>query len=322
MGVGYRQAKRLLRAYKQSGKEGLVSKQRGKRSNRAIPEETEKRATDLLIERYDDFSAIFAMENLQKRHGIDLSREKVRQLMIQAGIYQSRRKRSAKGVVHQRRRRRERFGELIQIDGSYHDWFEGRAEKCTLIAGIDDATGRIVSAHFEARESTNGYFRMAEQHFHRFGLPQAYYSDKYGVFRVNQGENLRKKTQFTAAMNRLRIEVICAHSPQAKGRIERLFGTLQDRLVKEMRLRGISSIEEANLFLPSYLEEHNKQFGVTPLNPSDAHRPLNHDLDLTRILCKRSTRKVTKNLEVSWGNRILQIQYTATSFIGHGFVVK
>jgi hypothetical protein len=165
-----------------------------------------------------------------------------------------------------------------------------------------------VSAHFEARESTNGYFRMAEQHFHRFGLPQAYYSDKYGVFRVNQGENLRKKTQFTAAMNRLRIEVICAHSPQAKGRIERLFGTLQDRLVKEMRLRGISSIEEANLFLPSYLEEHNKQFGVTPLNPSDAHRPLNHDLDLTRILCKRSTRKVTKNLEVSWGNRILQIQ--------------
>jgi hypothetical protein len=128
------------------------------------------------------------------------------------------------------------------------------------------------------------------------------------VFRVNQGENPTKKTQFTSAMNRLRIEVICAHSPQAKGRIERLFGTLQDRLVKEMRLRGISSIEEANLFLPSYLEEYNEQFGVPPANPTDAHRPLNHDLDLTRILCKRDTRKVTKNLEVSWGNRILQIQ--------------
>jgi hypothetical protein len=185
---------------------------------------------------------------------------------------------------------------------------EGRAEKSTLIAGIEDATGRIVSAHFEARESTNGYFRMAEQHFRKFGLPQAYYSDKYGVFRVNHGEGPRKKTQFTTAMNSLRVEVICAHSPQAKGRIERLFGTLQDRLVKEMRLRGISNVEEANSFLLSYIEEHNEQFGVPPTNPIDAHRSLKHDFDLTKILCKRSTRKVTKNLEVSWGNRILQIQ--------------
>jgi molybdenum-dependent DNA-binding transcriptional regulator ModE len=308
MGVCYRQAKRLFRAYKQRGKAGLVSKHRGKRSNRGIPAELEKRARGFLVEHYADFSAVFAMEKLHKQHGIKLSREKVRQLMIQAGVYQSRRKRSAKGVVHQRRRRRERFGELIQIDGSFHDWFEGRAEKSTLIAGIDDATGRIVSAHFEARESTNGYFRMAEQHFRKFGLPQAYYSDKYGVFRVNHGEGPRKKTQFTAAMNRLRVEVICAHSPQAKGRIERLFGTLQDRLVKEMRLRGISSVKEANLFLLSYIEEHNEQFGVSPTNPIDAHRSLKHDFDLSKILCKRRARKVTKNLEVSWGSRILQIQ--------------
>jgi transposase len=167
LGVSYRHGKRLFSAYKNEGKIGLVSKQRGKRSNRAIPYEIEERATTLLIERYGDFNAIFAMENLSKRHQINLSREKVRQLMIEAGIYQYGRKRKAKGSVHQRRPRRERFGELVQIDGSFHDWFEGKTEKCTLVAGIDDATGHVVCARFEARETTNGYFRMAELHFQK-----------------------------------------------------------------------------------------------------------------------------------------------------------
>ncbi len=307
MRVGYRQAKRLHREYKKHGKAGLVSKKRGQPSNRATPKEVNDQATSLIIEHYTDFSPTLAMENLEKRHGIILSREKIRQLMIEAGIYRSRRKKK-QGKIHQRRERRESFGELIQIDGSSHAWLENRAEKCTLLAGIDDATGFIVCARFEPSETTNGYFRLVEQELRRYGLPLAYYSDKYGVFRVNQGEAPRNKTQFKTALDRLRIELICAHSPQAKGRIERLFGTLQDRLVKEMRLRGISSIEEANLFLPFYLEEHNKQFGIAPITPIDAHRPLNHDLDLTRVLCKRAQRKVTKNLEINWDCRILQIQ--------------
>ncbi len=156
LGVSYRQVKRFYREYKLKGKAGLISKQRGRRSNRAIPDELEKRATALLVEYYADFTATLAMENLLKRDRIKLSRGKVRQLMIEAGVYQPRQKRKTHGKVHQRRPRRERFGELIQIDGSHHDWFEGRAEKCTLLAGIDDATGRIVCARFETSESTIG----------------------------------------------------------------------------------------------------------------------------------------------------------------------
>ncbi len=186
--------------------------------NRATPKEINEDATDLILEHYTDFTPTLAMENLLKRHGIELSRKKIRQLMIDADIYQPRRKKQAK--VYQRRLRREAFGELTRIDGSSHAWFEDRAEKCTLLAGIDDATGFIVCARFEPTETTSGYFFLVEQQLRKHGRPQAYYSDKYGIFRVNQEEAPPNKTQFKAAMDRLGIELICAHSPQAKERIE------------------------------------------------------------------------------------------------------
>lgn len=306
LGVSNRQAIRLYKRYKEYGLAGLKSKHRGRTSNRAIPKELEKRALDLIEEHYHDFSPTLATEKLSENHDIHLSREKVRQMMIEGGFHEPKIKKKSR--VYQRRKRRSCFGELTQIDASPHDWFEGRAAKCALLAGIDDATGKVVAARFEPTETTNGYFRLVEEQLNSYGRPLTYYSDKYSVFKVNHGNDRSKKTQFKRAMDDLGIELICAHSPQAKGRIERLFGTLQDRLVKEMRLKGVSSIEEANAFLPSFLIDFNNRFGCTPSNPADAHLPLKHNCNLGRILCRRESRKVSKNLEISWYNRILQIQ--------------
>jgi len=306
LGLGYRQTKRIWASYKKEGKKGLISKKRGKQSNRKMAQEKENKIIKLIHERYPDFGSTFAAEKLLEKHDIKVSKEKLRQLYIQEGLHRPRKKQQIR--AYQRRTRRSQEGEMVQIDGSPHAWFEDRAPPCCLIISVDDATSKIKAARFEEQETTNGYFRLKKSYIEKHGLPLSLYSDRYGVFRVNQGKNRTKKTQFARAMEELNIELICANSPQAKGRIERTFGTLQDRLVKELRLNHISTIEEANRFLSSFLKDYNTRFGCCAAYPLDAHRILPQNINLNHILCRKETRKISKQLEVQYHNKILQIQ--------------
>jgi hypothetical protein len=209
------------------------------------------------------------------------------------------------------RERRACFGELVQIDGSEHAWFEERGPKCTLLVYIDDATGQLLELWFVPDETFFAYCTASRHYFERYGKPIAFYSDKHGIFRVNQPRPLATTsglTQFGRAMLELDIQIICASSPQAKGRIERAFQTLQDRLVKELRLRGISDIDRANAFLPEFRADFNRRFAVLPRSHHDAHRPLLKSEILDLILTLQETRTLSKNLTVQFRQLIYQIQ--------------
>lgn len=227
LSVSVRQVKRLCRAYQAGGASALISRQRGRPSNNRLPEKTTKKARQLLRTRYHDFGPTLATEKLAIE-GVSLSVETVRQLLMAEGLWQPRRARRA--VIHQLRERRARLGELVQIDGSPHDWFEGRAPKCTLLVFVDDATSRLMHLQFVEAETTFNYFAAVRSYITCFGKPLAFYSDKFSVFRVNIPNALSGTglTQFGRGMKELEIELICAHSPQAKGRVERANQTLQD----------------------------------------------------------------------------------------------
>jgi Homeodomain-like domain len=305
--LSIRQLRRLLRAYQKAGASALVSRRRGRPSNRRLPEEVRARACALLRSLYPDFGPTLAHEKLSEVHGLSLSLETTRQLMIADGLWQARPlKRSP---LHLMRERRSCFGELVQIDGSPHDWFEGRAPRCTLLVFVDDATGRLMQLLFVKAESTFSYFAAVRGYLLAHGLPVAFYSDKLGVFRVNIREARRGTglTQFGRAMRELGIELIHAHSPQAKGRVERANQTLQDRLTKELRLRSISAIEEANAFLPEYVSDYNRRFAVIPRSSMDAHRPLDPALALERVLCLVEARTLSRQLTFSYKRRLYQV---------------
>jgi hypothetical protein len=303
LGLSYPQTKRIWLRFKKDGPKGLISKKRGKKSNRAVSCEKRQEIAKIIKENYYDCKPLFVSEKLSKRHNISFSSEFIRQLMIEYHLWipgKSRKKN------HQRRERRECQGELVQMDASDHAWFEGRGPRCHLHALIDDATSKIHGAYFTLEETTEGYFRACLPYFEREGLPISFYNDKRGTFIVNQGNN-RGETQFSRAMKELGINMIFAHSPQAKGRIEKAFGTLQERLVWEMRIAGISTIEEANRFLPSFLEKHNEQFAKEPFNSFNAHRQLKQNRPLKYILCFKEKRTVTKNLEIQFQSAIYQL---------------
>jgi ribosomal protein L21 len=303
-----RQIIRLLKRYRSDKAQGLISKHRGKVSSNRISEEIKSVAMQLIREHYFDFGPTLASEKLWERHQCKVSKETVRRWMIEAALWKE--KRHKKVTVHQQRERRSRFGELIQIDGSPHDWFEGRADKCCLLVFVDDATSCIVGLRFEKSETTAGYFRLAMEYFKRYGFPNALYSDRHGIFRINAKDaESSAQTQFERGMKTLKIELIYANSPQAKGRVERMNQTLQDRLVKELRLRKINDIESANVFLPEFIEDFNKRFAVDAREPVDAHRRCDlSDDDLQNILCHQAYRKLSKNLECSYQNMIYQIK--------------
>ena len=302
-----RQVKRLCKAYKAQGAAGLVSQRRGRSSNNRLPEKTTEKARQLLGTLYADFGPTLAHEKLTIK-GLSLSVEAVRQLMIAEGLWQVRRAR--RPVIHQLRERRARVGELIQIDGSPHDWFEGRAPRCTLLVFVDDATSRLMHLQFVEAETTFSYFAAVNAYLMEFGKPLTFYSDKFSVFRVNNPEPLSGTglTQFGRALKELQIELICAHSPQAKGRVERANQTLQNRLTKELRLLGISSMAAANAYLPEFIKQYNEKFARPPRSLESAHRPLQPGEDLERILCLCETRTLSKNLTLSYNNVIYQIQ--------------
>jgi transposase len=238
LGLTTRQIRRLVGRFREHGPQGLVSRRRSRPSNNRLDRVMAERALAIVRERYADFGPTLACEKLRECHGIRLAKESLRKLMMDAGLWVPRRQRPAK--VYQPRARRACLGELIQIDGSEHAWFEDRAPQCTLLVYVDDATSRLMELHFTQTESTFSYFEATRAYIERHGKPGAFYSDKYSVFRsTDAGRTGHSTTPFGRAMYELNIDTFCANSSQAKGRVERAHLTLQDRLVKELRLHGI-----------------------------------------------------------------------------------
>ena len=300
LGLSVRQVHRLLVLFREGGAGAIRHKARSRPSNNRKGDDVRASAVALIRETYGDFGPTFATEKLVEVHGLNVSRETVRKWMIEEGIWLHK---SVRRTFHQPRLRRERYGELVQIDGSDHDWFEDRAGRCTLLVFIDDATSKLMELRFVPSESTFSYFAALERYLAAHGRPVAFYSDKYSVFRVvaKNAKGGAGMTQFGRALDELNIEILCANSSQAKGRVERANRTLQDRLVKEMRLAGVTGIEDGNAFLPGFIEKHNAKFARTPARPDDLHRPLNVEPDrLADILCWRDTRCVGQQLTIMY----------------------
>jgi transposase len=321
LSVSVRQVKRLCKTYQASGAAGLISKRRGQPSNNRLPQKTINKTQQLLRTRYHDFGPTLATEKLAIE-GVSLSVETVRQLLIGEGLWKA--KCVRRPVIHQLRERRARWGELVQIDGSPHDWFEGRAAKCTLLVFVDDATSRLMYLQFVDAETTFNYFAGVRFYLSEFGKPLAFYSDKFGVFRVNIPNALSGTglTQFGRALKELDIELICAHSPQAKGRVERANQTLQDRLTKELRLRGLGTVAAANAYLPEFIAAYNQRFAVAPRSAESAHRPLGKGEDLKRVLTLCEQRTLSKNLTLSYNNVIYQIKTKRAAYTMRGAHVE
>lgn len=307
IGVTDRHFRRLLQRYRMQGPEGIISGHRGRPSNNRMAEEKKKKIQKKLQEDYPDFGPTLASEKLAEREGITVSKETVRHIMIEMGLHQP--KTRKKDRIHPLRERRKRRGELIQIDGSYHAWLEGRAEKACLLLFVDDATSAILAAQFVAHESYWAYTALCKRYFRQFGLPEAFYADRFSVFRVNHTNvtTTDAQTQFERALAQLGIELICAYSPQAKGRVERANLTLQDRLVKELRLAGINDYQAANAFLAQYIPLYNQKFAVQPILPTDCHEPLLPENDLDLIFTQRFTRTLSKDLHFQFQRTVYQI---------------
>ena len=275
MCISERQVRRLVKGVRELGDRGMVHRSRGRPSNRRRPEVVKESVLRLYREQYRDFGPTLAAEKLLERDGIRLSRETLRQWLLAAGLWERRRR----GRPHRQwRARKECCGEMVQMDGSHHAWLEERGPGLVLMAYIDDATGRVYGQFYEY-EGTMPAMDSFKRYVRRYGLPVSVYLDKHSTYKSQRKLTMEEElagvrvplSQFERALKELGVTVIHDHSPQAKGRFERLFGTLQDRLVKEMRLRGSATKEAANAFLQEYLAQYNRRFGVTPLNPTDVH---------------------------------------------------
>ena len=316
LGISIRQIRRMVKRYKKDGLSGLVHKSRGAVSNRAIEQEKKDTIIALVKKHYPDFGPTFASEKLSERDGVVVSKESLRQIMIEEGLWKAKQRKEV--TIHTYRERRSCVGELVQLDGSPHAWFEDRAEKCTLIAFIDDATSRIMDGEFADYEGTFTLYDATEHYLNTYGKPLSLYVDKHSTFRINRQATIEEelkdtkaRSQYGRAMDELKIELIFAHSPQAKGRVERLFETLQDRLVKELRLAGISTKEEATkYFREVYIPEHNAKFVVPPKEPNNVHKNLLETDDLSRIFTVQTKRVISKTLVVQYKNIRYQIDTT------------
>ena len=305
-----RQVRRLLERIRTDGAASIRHKAIGQPSNNRISDGVRDYAMTLVRERYADFGPTLAAEKLAERDGLRVSRETLRGWMVDAGLWLSRKQRR---TFHQPRLRREAYGELVQIDGSEHRWFGDRGPPCSLLVFVDDATGKLMQLRFVRSESAFSYFEALEFYLKRHGAPIAFYSDKHSVFRVakKDARGGQGMTQFGRALCELSIEILCANSSQAKGRVERMNRTLQDRLVKELRLAGIDAMEAGNAFLPGFLEDYNARFAIIPARPDDLHRPLNLAPDrLAEILCKREQRYVGSQLTFSFERKRIMLEET------------
>lgn len=307
LGLTRRQVFRLLKRYRSDGAPAIRHKARGKPPNNRIHKAKRAYALTLIKENYADFGPTLAAEMLAEQHGFKVSRETVRKWMVEDGLWLSRKQRR---TFHQPRLRRECFGELIQIDGSEHRWFEDRGDRCTLLVFIDDATSTLMELRFVPSESTFSYFEALESYLRNHGRPVAFYSDKHTVFRVPKpSQHMTGMTQFGRALAELNIEILCANSSQAKGRVERANRTLQDRLVKELRLAGISDMMAGNAFLPGFMERYNAKFAKPPARPNDVHRALNVEPDrLAEVFCLRDKRYVSKDLTLKYDRKRIRLE--------------
>lgn len=305
--ISERHLRRIRVRVREEGDAGLAHRLRGKPSNRRTPEASKEKAVSLVCEKYWDFGPTLACEKLALE-GIAVSRETLRKWMIEAGIWKPKVRRDRH---RKRRERRECFGELVQVDGSHHDWLEGRGERMVLMAMIDDATSRVIARFFPS-ENTRGAMQTLRLWLEAHGRPKAIYADRHSIWismKGNAGERDEcDNTHMRRSLKELNIDFIPARSPQAKGRVERLFGTLQDRLVKELRLEGIDNIGDANRFLDEkYLPEHNGHFAVAPARKANAHRRIGPGFDLDLIFSERWERVVQNDYTIRWRNRIFQI---------------
>jgi hypothetical protein len=306
--VSERHFRRLLKSYRQAGDAGLVSGHRGKAGNRKLGEEQRKAIVKFMEDPiFDGFGPTLLKEKLEEYKGIVICKETMRQLMIEDGKHHPKIKK--KGKVHLERERRYRRGELVQIDGSYHPWLEGRGPKGCLLLFVDDASSAVLAAEFVDHESFFAYAGLCKSYFRSSGLPVAFYSDRFSVFRANSPTSIQKDaiTQFNRALDELGIQLICANSPQAKGRVERANQTFQDRLVKELRLQQINTYQEANTYLPEFVQFYNQKFAVQPRSSGDVHATLDLTIDLDFLFSIHDFRIISKTLQIQFHNVIYQI---------------
>ena len=314
MGVSERHAWRLLAAYREEGAAAVAHGNRGRKPSTTTCPSTQQRVMELAKGTYAGLNHTHLTEMLAERDGIALPRSTVRRVLLAGGVPSPHRRRAPK-----RYRRRERYpqeGMLLQIDGSRHDWLQGRGPYLTLVGAVDDATGTVPFALFRQQEDAHGYLLMLRDIIERHGVPLALYSDRHGIFQrspkepeslAEQLRGRRDHTQFARALEELDIRLILAHTPQAKGRIERIWGTFQDRLVSEMRLAGATTIEQANNVLWDFLPRFNKQFGVSAAQPGTAYRHLPHGLCLDAVLCFKYIRTVANDNTVQFNGVTMQL---------------
>jgi hypothetical protein len=315
--LSVRQIKRLVRKVITSGEQGIIHQARGQESNRKISEDIKHHTLALYQEKYHDFGATFACEKLAEIDGIEISKETLRKWLLEGGLSNRERKRKAN---RQWRQRKECFGQMVQMDGSNHDWLEGRGPKLVIMGYIDDATNTVF-ARFYDYEGTIPAMDSFKRYINKFGMPQSVYLDKHRTYKSPRELTPEEEwegmdaplSQFERALDELGVTVIHAHSPQAKGRVERLFGTLQDRLIKEMRLLGIKTKEEANRFLDKYLPVFNRKFGVEPISTANVHMPKPKNIDINRILCIKTVRTVKKDNTVTLDGKLYLIEDKITT---------
>jgi len=306
-----RQIRRIVKRVKREGDRGVIHRSRGRPCNRRIPEEKREKVIHLYRSQYSDFGPRLASEKLEERDRVKVNEETLRLWLLESGDWKKRRK----GRGHRRwRERKHHVGEMVQMDGSHHDWLEGRGSWCVLMSYIDDATGRVF-ARFHDYEGTMPAMDSFKRYIGKYGLPMCVYLDRHTTYKSNAKVSIEDVlneevplSEFERALKELGVEVIHATSPQAKGRVERLFRTLQDRLVKEMRLRGIRTIQEANEFLKHYLPVYNRRFAVCPLEANDLHRSVSKGLDLDSILCVKTERTLRNDFTVAYNRKLFQIE--------------
>jgi transposase len=308
--VSDRQTRRIVKRVKEEGEGGIAHKSRGRRSNRAFPPKYKERVVHLYRETFPDFGPTLANEKLSEMYKIDIGTQTLRNWLIEDGAWSVKRERRKH---RQWRERKQYYGEMEQIDGSHHDWFEGRGPGCVLMSYVDDAGGRVY-ARFYAYEGTVPALDSFKRYCRKYGIPVSVYIDKHSTYKSPRKPTIEEQlaqsrplTQFGRALEELGVEVIYAHSPQAKGRVERLFRTFQDRVIKEMRLKGIGTIEAANTFLEEYLPRYNKRFTVMPARPGNLHRAVPKGLKLDAILCRKTERVLRNDYTVAHNSRLYQV---------------
>ncbi len=316
LSLSERQIGRIVKRIREEGDKGIQHRSRGKESNRRLPKKLIERVIWLYQNKYQGFGPTLTAEKLFELEGIHVSKETVRMYLLEAGQWQK----SRKVRTHRQwRERKDHCGEMLQMDGSHHDWFEGRRSKCVLMGYIDDATGRIFCRFYEY-EGTIPAMDSFKRYIRKYGIAMSVYFDKHTTYKSTSEPSIEDEingteplSEFGRALTELGVEIIYANSPQAKGRIERLFKTLQDRLVKDMTIRGISTIEEANKFLETYMAFHNKRFAFKPKEQNDLHREVPKGLNLDKILCIRTERALRNDCTIAHNGKLYQIQEAVKS---------